>query len=182
MEISEILVVEGRDDTQAVKRAVTCETIETHGFGMSEAMWAKIEKACAGPGIIVFTDPDSAGERIRRKILDRFPEAKQAFLPRAEALKKGDIGVENASPEAIREALQKAHATKAAPEKLFAYGDVVRAGLAGGPGSRERRRLVCESLGVGYCNAKGLAPRLNGFGVTREEFYGAVRSADDPIH
>ena len=69
-----------------------------------------IETAYKSRGIIVFTDPDTAGEQIRRRILERFPGAKEAFLDQSEAEKDGDIGIENASPESIIRALEKAHA------------------------------------------------------------------------
>ena len=108
--IDEIIVVEGRDDTAAVRRAVDAVTIETHGFGIREETWQMIDKAYRTKGIIVFTDPDTAGEQIRRRILARFPDAKEAFLDQERAAKAGDIGIENASPEAIREALEKVHA------------------------------------------------------------------------
>ena len=103
--IEEIIVVEGRDDTAAIRCAVDAVTIETHGFGIREETWDLIDKAYQTKGIIVFTDPDTAGEQIRRRILERFPEAKEAFLDQALAAKAGDIGIENASPEAIQEAL-----------------------------------------------------------------------------
>ena len=61
-------------------RAVDAVTIETHGFGIREETWQLIEKAYQTKGIIVFTDPDTAGEQIRRRIMKRFPEAKEAFL------------------------------------------------------------------------------------------------------
>ena len=34
--IKEAIIVEGRDDTAAIRRAVSAMTIETHGFGMPE--------------------------------------------------------------------------------------------------------------------------------------------------
>ena len=37
IKINEVIVVEGRDDTRAVKRAVDAETIETHGYGITAA-------------------------------------------------------------------------------------------------------------------------------------------------
>ena len=100
--IREILVVEGRDDTAAIKKSVDAITIETHGYGITNKTWKLMEEAYKGPGIIVFTDPDHAGEQIRRRILERFPKARQAFLDRSSATKKDDIGIENADPESIR--------------------------------------------------------------------------------
>ncbi len=183
MKIEEVLIVEGRDDTAAIRRAVDAETIETHGFGMSDEMWRRIEAAHEKKGIIVFTDPDSAGERIRRKVTERFPDAKQAFLPRAQAMKKDNIGVENARPEAIREALSKAHCTVGAEDKeetaLYTWEDMTENGLCGGAGSRDRRQALGDILGIGYGNARATLSKLNGFHIDREEFYGALQSIDD---
>ena len=115
LEIKEIIVVEGRDDTNAIKRAVGAVTIETHGFGISEETWAKLDNAYKERGLIIFTDPDYAGNLIRKKLKEKYPEAKEAFLARKKAMDKNldhpDIGIENANPEDIREALSKAHAT-----------------------------------------------------------------------
>ncbi len=36
MKINEFIVVEGRDDTERVKRAVECDTIETNGSAINE--------------------------------------------------------------------------------------------------------------------------------------------------
>ena len=107
--IKEVIVVEGRDDEQAVGRAVEASTIATHGFGIAKKTWELIEKAYQERGIIVFTDPDFAGEQIRKRITEKFPEAKQAYLTQEEAWKAGDIGIENertsGMPSARREPL-----------------------------------------------------------------------------
>ena len=102
--IDEIIIVEGRDDTAAIRRSVDAVTIETHGYGIRPSTWEVIDKAYESKGIIIFTDPDTAGEQIRRRLAERYPEAKHAFLDRGLAEKDGDIGIENASPESIREA------------------------------------------------------------------------------
>jgi ribonuclease M5 len=182
MKIKEIIVVEGRDDTAAINRAVEADTIETHGFGMSSAMWKELETAARSRGIIVFTDPDHAGEQIRRKIKARFPECREAFLPRAEALKKDDIGVENASPQAIRKALKKARFTEADSLNTFTAADMTAAGLIGGSGSRQKRERLGDALGIGYGNVKTMLSKLNSYGISREEFYEIIRSIDDQSH
>ena len=69
--IKEVIVVEGRDDTNAINRAVRAVTIETHGFGISKETWEKIAAAYENKGIIIFTDPDHAGEEIRKRDGDK---------------------------------------------------------------------------------------------------------------
>ena len=195
--IPQIVIVEGRDDQSAVLAAVDCQLIVTHGFGIRAETWKRIKRAAEGPGIIIFTDPDHAGEEIRRRITERFPDAGQAFLPRAEATKNGDIGIENASPDSIRAALSKVRYKKApgtqaadgsassaqtetgtesvlynagSAAPLFTAADLDAYGLAGGPGAAERRAALGKALGIGYGNAKTFLSRLNTYGITREEW------------
>ena len=181
LKIRETVIVEGRDDTINLKKAVDCFTIETHGFGISRETWEAIEKAYRERGIVIFTDPDHSGEEIRRKLTEAFPDAGQAYIARRDALKKGDIGVENAEPEVIVEALTKALGHMKRPAGAADIGesdvtmkDLEELGLSGGAGSRELRELAGKALGIGYGNAKGFLNKLKGFGIRREELYEAI--------
>lgn len=183
VKINETVIVEGRDDTINLKRAVDCFTIETHGFGIRRETWEQIEKAYSERGIIIFTDPDHSGEEIRRKLTERFPDAGQAYIARKDALKKGDVGVENAEPEVIAGALSRARdlMKRKAPleedisaKDQITMNDLDELGLSGGEGSRELRQEAGKALGIGYANAKGFLRKLSGFGIKREELYEAI--------
>ncbi len=176
--IREVIVVEGKDDVAAVKAAVRAECIMTHGHGFGEETLARIEEAARRRGIIILTDPDYAGKRIRARILERVPEAKQAYIPRTEALRGDDIGVENASPEAIRTALRRAHATLVEERLEFTSEDLFSHGLDGAPGAKERRIALTTRLGIGYGNAGRLLRELNDLDISRGEF----ETAMDAIH
>lgn len=168
--IKEVIIVEGRDDTAAIGKAVDAVTIETHGFGMPDHIWPIIDKAYAEKGIIVFTDPDYAGEKIRRKIMEKYPACKQAFLPKGKALKKGNIGVENAKPEDIMEALENAHCTNTEQSDLYTKEDLFRYGLVGTDTAKEKREKLGNLLSIGYGNSKTFLKKLNQFQISREEF------------
>lgn len=168
--IKEAIIVEGRDDTAAIAKAVDAVTIETHGFGMPDHIWPVIDKAYKEKGIIVFTDPDYAGEKIRRKIVERYPECKQAFLPKGKALKKGNIGVENAKPEDIIEALGNAHCTNTEQVDLYTKEDLFHYGLVGTDTAKEKREKLGNLLSIGYGNSKTFLKKLNQFQIPREEF------------
>ncbi|MEK5478863.1 ribonuclease M5 [Paenibacillus sp. FSL R5-0407] len=176
--IKEVIVVEGRDDTVAVKRAVEADTIETGGSAINEATLRKIALAMERRGIIIFTDPDHAGERIRKIVANRVPGCKHAFLREADATKGDDIGVENASPEAIREALSRVRsevvgAAEDAQDQID-WEDLIGAGLIVHPEAAARRRFMGERLGIGYCNGKQFYKRLAIFRISREEFAAAL--------
>ena len=65
--IKEIIVVEGRDDVTAVKRALDAELITTGGFGFPKGVMERIKGSSKRRGVIIFTDPDFAGEKIRKR-------------------------------------------------------------------------------------------------------------------
>ncbi len=176
--IREVIVVEGKKDVAAVKRAVEAECLVTGGFSLSRHLLAQIEAAYGRSGIIILTDPDSAGERIRKALAARFPAAKHAFVPREAATAADDVGIERASAEAIRAALAKARCQEWRPEKVFAMEDLQAAGLVASPTAAERRAALGEVLGIGYANAKTFLRRLNNYGVTRTEFTAAVAAME----
>ena len=168
--IKEVLVVEGKMDVVAIDKAVEADCIVTGGFSLKPRTLENIEKAYERRGIIILTDPDSAGERIRAFLARRFPDAKHAFVPREDASANDDIGIEQASPEAIRKALETVRTLDWEPTGIFSGADLVRNGLSGSPESSERRAKAGALLGIGFANAKTFLKRLNHYGVTREEF------------
>ncbi len=178
MRIKEVIVVEGRDDESALKAAVEAEIIITHGFGIKEETFRLIEFAQKRKGVIVFTDPDFAGETIRKRIKARVKGCKHAYLSRKDATKDSDIGVENATPEAIIEALGKAKCEEEVLVERYTKEDLVDLDLIGSSDSKERREQLGKILGIGYGNGKQLLNKLNAYGITREQFYQAIKKLD----
>ena len=174
--IKEVIVVEGRDDISAVKRAVNAEVIATHGLGITDEIIDRIKLVAQKRGIIVFTDPDYPGEKIRKIISTEVKNCKHAFLPKDKAIKDGDVGIENAKPEDIIEALNKARVEKITPNSEFSKVDMLKYGLVGTESSSRKRDVLGRVLGIGYCNSKQFLKRLNNYGITREEFEEATRS------
>jgi ribonuclease M5 len=178
VKIKEVIVVEGRDDETAVKRAVDAEIIITHGFGIKESTFKLIKAAQKRCGVIVLTDPDHAGEQIRKRISDRIPGVKHAFISRSLATKDDDIGVENASPETILAGLEKAHMVTTEKMETFTKTDLLKHDLIISEKASSRRDHLGMLLGIGYGNAKTFLKRLNHYGVSRDEFEAAVIQLD----
>lgn len=174
--IKEIIVVEGRDDITAVKSAVDAEIIAVHGYSVfKRENIEKIRVAEKNRGIIVLTDPDYAGIMIRKHIHKFFPNAKDAYISRKEGTKKDNIGVENATPEAIIKALENAHCTLCTEKNIFTMQDLIKNGLNGGTNAKEKREKLTSLLGIGYGSSKQLLSKLNRYGISREEFLQALK-------
>lgn len=170
MKINEFVVVEGRDDTVKVKRAVDCDTIETNGSAISKEMLEVIKQAHDKRGVIVLTDPDFPGDKIRNTIKQYVPTVKHAFVPREKAKnKRGKIGVEHAAIETIQEALMNVSSPLEADIETIDKAVLIDLGLIIGPDSRRKRDKLCSKLNIGHSNGKQLINKLNAFGYTEKD-------------
>lgn len=179
--IKEIIVVEGKSDTVAIKRAVEADTIETGGSAVGAEVLQRIEAAMRRRGIIIFTDPDHAGERIRKIVAARVPGCKHAFLPQEEALYKGDIGVENAAPDAIRRALANVRSEATGASGEIGWEHMMAAGLIVHPDASRRRLRIGNLLGIGYANGKQFYKRCAMLSITEAEFGHAVEQMEQEL-
>lgn len=175
IKISEVVVVEGRDDTANLTRFFEVDTYETRGSAITEDDLERIETLHRLRGVIVFTDPDYNGERIRNIIMNAIPSVRHAFLSREEATpsskSKGcSLGVEHASFEDLEKALSKVTQQFDDENNVdITKSDLMRLGLLMGIDSRKRREFLGEKLRIGYSNGKQLLKRLELFGITLEE-------------
>lgn len=169
MKIKEIIVVEGRDDTNRVKEILDCDTFETQGSAINKEKLERLKKLNESRGIIVFTDPDFAGKRIRSIIEKAIPEAKHAYISSKKAVdSKGKIGIEAASKEDIILALKK-HYTPMKREVYDINNELlIELELIAGGQARLLREKLCEELNIEYSNAKQLLNKLNMYGISKE--------------
>lgn len=172
--IEEIIVVEGKDDTRRLQEVVKADTIETIGSAINEDILTQIEHAQETRGVIIFTDPDFSGEKIRKTIMEVVPAAKHAFLPRKEATPNrshGSLGVEHASDTAILEALKKVVTPVTTSEEipLISRQSLIDYGLIAGASAKLLREKLGDKLRIGYTNSKQLTKRLAMFRITAAE-------------
>jgi len=158
--ISQVIVVEGRDDTANLKRYFDVETYETRGSAIN-------------------------GERIRRMIMTAIPTVQHAFLKRDEAVPKSktkghSLGIEHASYEDLKTALEQVtEQFEVESDFDISRSDLIRLGFLAGADSRKRREYLGESLRIGYSNGKQLLKRLELFGINLAEVEDAMKSYEN---
>ncbi|HLR11696.1 MAG TPA: ribonuclease M5 [Sporosarcina sp.] len=180
MNIKEVIVVEGKSDTIAVKRATNADTIETNGSAIDNETLQRIAHAERTRGVIVFTDPDYPGRRIRAIIEERIPTVKHAFLDKKKTIAKNGkgLGIEHAKDEDIRAALQQVYTAEERVPMIFTLDQLMNAKLIGHPSAKKRRDRLGELLQIGQVNSKGLKKRLEMFRITPEQFDEVIATLD----
>ena len=166
-----VLVVEGKYDAARLSHLTDAMILLTDGFGIyKDKKRQQLLKTLAKKnGLILFTDSDAAGFRIRTYItgLVGAENVVQAYVPaihgkekrKPQPGKEGLLGVEGVDDaivlQCLRDALgAEAGAAPARPEgRQITYTDLYNWGLSGTPGSAERKYQLL--------NALGLPPRLS---------------------
>lgn len=168
MTISEVIVVEGKNDIMAVKRAVDAFVISTSGSGITKDLLIMLKKLHEERGIIVLTDPDGPGEKIRAIITEHIPTAHHAFIVKKDAMGNNDVGIEHASIEAIQNSL-KDKITYQESQSDLSHEDLIKYDLAAGAKSKENRERLCAFLNITYCNGKTLLKRLQLLNINKKD-------------
>lgn len=174
--IEEIIVVEGKYDAIKLSSLVDALIIPTGGFSVFTSNETKNLILTLGKkrGVIVLTDSDSAGFRIRTFVnkLAADINVKNAYVPsvagkekrKRTAGKEGLLGVEGVSDSAIINALNTARATKKTDRtgREITYTDLYLLGLSGTQDSAARRREWLASIGLpARISKKALCEVLN---------------------
>lgn len=178
MKIKEIIVVEGKNDFIKVQQAVNADIIVTNGSAIEKEVIQRIQHAQSKRGVIVFTDPDYPGQRIRHIINDKVPGCKHAFLTQDQARAKHpqnkSLGIEHASIHDIQHALKNVQTWMVDDREVFTKDDLLRHQLIGYPQSKHKRKKLGNILNIGHTNGKQLLKRLNMFQITQKQFEQAM--------
>lgn len=192
IKIDRVVIVEGRYDKIKLSSILDAVIIETEGFGIfnNKEKQKLIRKLAETKGLLILTDSDSAGFKIRSFIRGMVPSEQivHAYIPdifgkekrKAEPSKEGKLGVEGIKPEIIIEALTKAgvlceeceYTKKREITKLDLYED----GLSGKPDSNALRLRLLKHLDLPErLTSNALVQILNTF-LTYDEYKQAVEA------
>lgn len=158
--IKEVVVVEGKHDVALLKQIYDVNCIITNGSHLGKDVMDEIGCYVDDPGVIVFTDPDSVGEKIRTKIMQRYPNVKHVYIDKKKARTRKKVGVEHAAIEDIQEAFKHVATYDMKAKSELTMSDMIDLGLAGHDNSQQLRDILKNKVPIGQCNAKTCLHRL----------------------
>jgi ribonuclease M5 len=167
-----IFVVEGRNDESRLKQIYpTIEVITTNGSAIDPDKVEVLQKLDETHDIILFLDPDHAGERIRRILGKSLTHVFHAFIDQNLAHSKNGkkIGVEHASTQTIQEALKDMKIVFTDSKSDVTHSFLHDIGLTGGKNSKILRAKLSVNLKIGHVNGKTLYHRLKIFNISQKD-------------
>ena len=186
--IKETIIVEGTYDKIKLSGFIESVILTTNGFTVfkNKKLLESIKTLARETGIVILTDADSAGFKIRNYIKQSITEGTvlHAYIPDVKGKEKrkrvpgkeGLLGVEGIDEKTILTALKNAGCTingsSEAPksEKAVTKADMFAAGLSGGADSGKRREELAKKLGTpSKISANMLLDVINRL-MTYEEF------------
>lgn len=178
---NQVIVVEGTHDESRIKEVYKdASCIITNGSEISEETLRMIKEAALHYQIVIFTDPDSPGERIRTRVTEIVPNALHAFIKKNKCISNNrkKVGVEHATHEDIRESLENL-LTPCEMKAAITLNDLISLGLAGTASSANKRNAIADKLNIGKPNAKTFAKRVSLFGISLETLKKMVGELDE---
>jgi ribonuclease M5 len=161
--LNEAVVVEGKYDKIKLSSVIDAVIIETGGFSIfkNREQLELIRKLARLKGVIIMTDSDGAGFKIRSFLSGALPKdrVRHVYIPdifgkerrKAESSKEGKLGVEGIPREVIIKSLEKAGVLfneADEPARRITKLDLYEDGLVGGKNSLPLRRMLLLRLGL----------------------------------
>ena len=171
LKIEQVILVEGKYDAARLANLVEAVILTTDGFRVikDRALQALLKRLARERGLILLTDSDAAGFKIRhfvtglvgaQYVLQAYVPALAGKEPRKEVPgREGLLGVEGVPDYLILQGLQDALKSAAVISnrqtagEAITYTDLYDWGLSGTAGAAERKYRLLEAL--------GLPPRLS---------------------
>ncbi|MBE6142441.1 MAG: ribonuclease M5 [Erysipelotrichaceae bacterium] len=169
-EKSPVIVVEGKTDVVKLQKITNALIVSTNGSCVPRETIEYIKELSKERKIIVLTDPDYPGLRIRNIINKEVPNAYNAYVDRDKASNGKKLGVAETPIEEIKRALENAKVFNIDKEdNIYSLSDLYELGLVGQNNASCLREKVYKKYNLGYGNAKTLIKRLSSIGLTKEE-------------
>lgn len=172
--INAIIVIEGVTDIAFLTSFIAAEFISTNGSDVPASTIAYLKEQSKNKPIIVLTDPDSPGQKIRVKLDESIPGLRHCFIDKKAAIRNGKVGVAEARENTILKALEHQLIFKACPQSSLKQIDLLNLGLSGTLQAQRKRSAVAAHFHMGYVNGKQFLKRAKSLNLTYREIEEAI--------
>lgn len=166
--ISEIIVVEGKTDKQFLETFLDADFLLCNGSAIDGFDKEYLIELSKTRGVIILTDPDYPGEKIRKEISSYLPVCKHAFVKKELSIKKHKVGVAESSKEEVLRALENVVTFDNNDQGNLTATDLFLLNISGNNSFKNKEKII-NHYHIGHCNSKTLLKRLNLLKVKKED-------------
>lgn len=169
-----VIVVEGKSDRDLIESFMDADIITTNGSAVSRETINYIKEVKKVRDVVVLTDPDAPGKRIRDVLDANINGLLHAYVPKEKCIKHHKVGVAESNKDVILEALSHLIPSSNVKEPQITVSDLYDLGLISGDEAKKKREILNKKLHLGYTNGKSLLKRANALGLTRKDLENAL--------
>lgn len=189
LHLEQAVIVEGKYDKIKLSSVIDAVIITTNGFSVikDKEKLEIIRFFARNKGIIILTDSDSAGFKIRNFLKGAISDGKitNVYIPdilgkekrKAAPSKEGKLGVEGIDTKILLEAFSKAGVISAEADENkdpVTKLDLYEAGLTGGTNSAEKRSELLKYLGMPELMTTNAMLEIINTMMSRSEFFDII--------
>ena len=149
-----VLVVEGKEDAAFLSNYIGSEIVILNGYELLDSTIDYLKNKT----VIVLTDPDEAGLKIRKKLNAILDEVINVEIDIAKCNRGIKNGVAECDINEILTKLSPFFTEKVESNELINNIDLYNLGITQ---NKDLREYICQELKLGKCNNKKLIQRLN---------------------
>lgn len=165
-----IIVVEGTGDSSYLSSFIDCDFVTTNGYDLPKEELEYLQEASKKVQIYVMTDPDEAGENIRKRIHE-VVDGIDIVVDATKCNKNGKHGVAECNREEVIDKLEKffvktKNNTKYVSINFFKLNNLDRDDIY---------LFVRKKFKLGKCNKKQIIKRLNMLQINEAELTKTIK-------
>ncbi len=170
--IDALIVVEGKTDIDFLSSFLDANFYSVNGSAISPNDLNFLMKVSKKNKIIVLTDPDYPGMRIRNIINSKITKnIYNAYVRKEFSIKKHKVGVAESTIEEVNKALDNLveFTSSNLLKSNLTLNDLYELKLVGNENSKKYREILEKKLHIGYSNGKQLLNKLKMLNVDKKE-------------
>ena len=173
-----LFVVEGKTDIDFLSSFLDSNFYSVNGSAVNENDVKYLKAVENNKKIVILTDPDFPGMKIREYLNSNNIKCYNAFVKKSLSIKHGKVGVAESTKDEVIRAINSIKIPKNINEKKnnITNSDLLDLKLIGDENSKKLREAVSEKLSLGYCNGKQLLKRLNIYDISVDELREVVKN------
>lgn len=157
-----VLIVEGQSDVNRLLNYIDCDFVITNGSALNQETINYIKELKKDRRVIIFTDPDYPGEKIRSTLLKEIPDLENCYIRREFASNGKKLGVCECEEHELKRALQEVLNFKIEEgQNIITKIDLLHLKLLGSNDASSRRDYIATKIPLGKVNAKSFLKRIN---------------------